>query len=109
MRALSTSMPTVIDGQRTELAALCSTHRVRRLELFGSAADGTFDPSRSDLDFLVEYQVLSPHEHYDAYFGLWEGLEALFDRKVDLIEPHTIKNPYVLKEVNDQRVIVYEA
>jgi len=98
-----------IDTQRDQLEKLCRKHRVRRLEVFGSAADGTFDPERSDLDFLVEYEKLSPSEHYEAYFGLWEDLEALFHRKVDLVEPHTMRNPYFLKEVNATRKPVYAA
>jgi predicted nucleotidyltransferase len=102
-------MVTIIDAQRTELESLCRKHRVRRLEVFGSGADGTFDPERSDLDFLVEYEKLSPSEHYEAYFGLWEDLEALFHRKVDLVEPHTMRNPYFIKEVNATRKPVYAA
>ena len=102
-------MVAIIDAQRSELESLCRKHRVRRLEVFGSAADGTFDPVRSDLDFLVEYEQLSPSEHYEAYFGLWEDLEALFRRKVDLVEPHTMRNPYFIREVNATRKTLYAA
>ncbi|MFH1109053.1 MAG: nucleotidyltransferase domain-containing protein [Planctomycetota bacterium] len=99
----------VIEQHRDEIEALCRRFSVARLEVFGSAADGTFDPKRSDLDFLVEYEQLSPSEHYEAYFGLWEDLQALFHRKVDLIEPHTMRNPYFIKEVNATRKPVYAA
>ena len=90
-----------------QLEGLCRKHSVRRLEVFGSAADGTFDPDRSDLDFLVEYESLSPAEHYEAYFGLWEDLEALFGRKVDLVEPSAMRNPYFIRRVNESRKLVY--
>ena len=40
----------VIEQHRTELDNLCRRYRIRTLELFGSAADGTFDAARSDLD-----------------------------------------------------------
>jgi hypothetical protein len=63
-------MVAIIDSNRGKLDSLCRKHRVRRLEVFGSAADGTFDPERSDIDFLVEYEELQPGEHYEAYFGL---------------------------------------
>jgi predicted nucleotidyltransferase len=102
-------MVAIIDAQRSELESLCRKHRVRRLEVFGSATDGTFDPSRSDIDFLVEYEQLSPGEHYEAYFGLWKDLETLFDRKVDLVEPETLRNPYLIDEVNATRKLVYAA
>ena len=44
-----------IQLRREELWALCRRFHVRRLDLFGSAARGDFDPERSDLDFLVEF------------------------------------------------------
>ncbi len=109
MRALSINMSTVIDAQRTELAVLCRTHRVRRLELFGSAADGTFDPARSDLDFLVEYLPPRPGEYFEMYFGLVEALEALFERKVDLVDVECLKNPYFIAGVNKSRTPIYDA
>ncbi len=102
-------MIAVIDEQKERLEVLCRQHHVRRLEVFGSAADGTFDPDKSDLDFLVEYEVLSPADHYEAYFGLWEDLQAIFQRKIDLVEPHTMRNPYFIREVNAAREIVYAA
>lgn len=98
-----------IGEQIDAVSELCRRYRVRRLEVFGSAADGTFDPARSDLDFLVEYLPLAPGEHYDAYFGLVEGLEALFGRKVDLVEAHMMSNPYFIRRVNESRRVVYDA
>ena len=45
-----------VGSRRMELADLCRRFGVRRLDLFGSAARGDFDPERSDLDFLVEFE-----------------------------------------------------
>lgn len=102
-------MIAAIDAQREALAALCRQHRVRWLEVFGSAADGTFDPARSDIDFLVEFFLLEPGEHYEGYSGMWEGLKALFGRKVDLVEPGAMRNPYFIRRVNESRRLVYAA
>ena len=38
----------LITDRAGELADLCRTHRVRTLEVFGSAANGKFDPATSD-------------------------------------------------------------
>ena len=38
-----------------ELVEICRRHHVRRLEVFGSAAVGDFDPENSDIDFLVNF------------------------------------------------------
>lgn len=102
-------MIAVIDEQKEQLEVLCRQHHVRRLEVFGSAADGTFDPARSDIDFLVEYLPLQAGEHYEAYFGLIEDLERLFGRRIDLVEPKCLKNPYFIEGVNESRTLDYEA
>lgn len=76
-----------------ELEALCRRHSVKRLDLFGSAATGSFDLARSDLDFLVEFEDLAPAAYARAYFGLREGLAALFGRSVDLVTEPALQNP----------------
>ena len=102
-------MIAAIREQGEALEALCRRFRVRRLEVFGSATSAEFDPETSDLDFLVEYYPLAPGEHYEAFFGLWEGLQALFGRKVDLVEPEAMRNPYFIRRVNESRKLVYAA
>jgi uncharacterized protein len=85
------------------LPALCRRFRVRHLDLFGSAADGHFDPARSDLDFLVAFEALPGSAYADAYFGLREGLAELFGREVDLITEPALENPYLRRRVEAQR------
>jgi hypothetical protein len=82
---------------------------VRRLELFGSAAREDFDPSSSDMDFLVEFQEVPPGKHADCYFGLLEALESLFGRPVDLAETKAIRNPYFLAAIEKTRTVLYAA
>jgi hypothetical protein len=59
-----------IASHREELRALCRRFHVRRLDLFGSAARGDFDPEHSDVDFIVEFERDAPLHPFDAYFGL---------------------------------------
>jgi hypothetical protein len=59
---------------------------VRSLGLFGSAARGQ-TTAASDLDFLVEME----NPTFDAYMGLLEFLENLFERPVDLVLANTLK------------------
>lgn len=69
---------------------------VHRLGLFGSAARGEATEG-SDLDFLVELE----NETFDAYMDLKFFLEKLFNCRVDLVLPDTIKprlRPYILSE-----------
>lgn len=99
----------LVKQHRGTLEALCRKYSVARLELFGSAAEGTFDPENSDLDFLVQFLPLEQGRYADAYFGLLFDLEDLLGRPVDLVMPEAIRNPYFLKAVNRHREVLYAA
>jgi predicted nucleotidyltransferase len=103
------AMIALIEKNRPKLEALCRKHHVKILEIFGSAADGTFDPNQSDLDFLVEYLPLEEDKHARSFFGLLHDLEDLFGRKIDLVMPSAIRNPYFLEGVNKSRLVIYAA
>ena len=70
---------------------------VKRIGLFGSYVKATQD-SKSDVDFLVEFQKPS----FDDFMELAFFLEARLGRKVDLITNGNLSpyiKPYVDKEV----------
>ena len=102
-------MIALIQEKRPEIETLCRRYGVSVLEVFGSAATGEFDPTRSDLDFLVEFAPLPPGTHADSYFGLWEDLEKLLGFSVDLVERQPIRNPYFLESVNATKEPIYAA
>ena len=99
----------LIEHHRADLDVLCRRHHVDRLELFGSAVTGEFDPAVSDLDFLVEFMPLTPEGRADAYFGLLHGLEDLFRRKIDLVTTQAIRNRWFAQAVDRQRTLLYAA
>src|SRR5260370_18819161 len=99
----------VIEQHRTELEQLCRKHRVKTLELFGSATQQDFDPTRSDLDFLVEYLPLPQGKHARAFFGLLHDLEDLFHRKIALLIMRPIRDACFLRGVNATKRVVYAA
>ncbi|MBP7746342.1 MAG: nucleotidyltransferase domain-containing protein [Phycisphaerae bacterium] len=99
----------LIDQHRAELTALCRRYHVARLDVFGSAATGEFDPARSDLDFLVEFRDLPAEQRFDTFFELQRALSELFGRPVDLVEADAPRNPYFLRRLNESRRPVYAA
>jgi uncharacterized protein len=95
---------------REELRALCRRFHVRRLDLFGSAARSDFDPERSDIDFLVEFDRERPEAlSLKTYFGFKGALETLLGRPVDLVEPGAVRNPYLKASIEGWREAVFEA
>ena len=52
------SMHPAIAQHRADISAICKRYRIRRLEVFGSAArTDDFDVEHSDADFLVQYET----------------------------------------------------
>ena len=99
----------LVRARMSELTALCQRFGVRRLELFGSALRDDFDSASSDLDFLVEIEPPTGLGYADAYFGLQEGLERLFDRSVDLLSFGAVKNPHLLEAIERSKRSLYAA
>jgi predicted nucleotidyltransferase len=99
----------IIEQHRSQIESLCREYQVVRLELFGSAARGDFDPSRSDLDFFVEFSNLGWKGSFKRFMGLKLDLETLFGRSIDLVEPAAISNPYFALVANRHRALIYAA
>jgi predicted nucleotidyltransferase len=98
-----------IATRRDRIADLCRRHHVRRLELFGSAARGDgFDPTRSDVDFLVAFDP-DRTPTLEDFFGLRQALSDLLGRPVDLVAPSALRNPYLRASVAENRELVYAA
>ncbi|MGB3305840.1 MAG: nucleotidyltransferase domain-containing protein [Thermomicrobiales bacterium] len=100
-------MISLIESKKDDLAILCRRFAIRRLDVFGSAVKGTFDPQSSDLDFIVD---LGAYERSvaDRFLDFADALETLFGRPVDLITEDSIVNPYFRKAVNAARETVFE-
>ena len=102
-------MPPLIAQNEAALQRLCVEFGVERLELFGSACTSAFDPSHSDLDFLVEFP-----DGYD--FGPWmsrfvelrQRLTELFARPVDLVMPSALENRFFREEADKTRTVIYD-
>lgn len=96
------TMIAVLADHSTELAALCRQNRVRKLDVFGSAARADDFGAASDIDLLVEYEP--GHRPTLAEFLTFkESLSALFGREVDLTMESAVRNPYVRADIERYR------
>jgi predicted nucleotidyltransferase len=91
-----------------EIAHLCRRYRVRRLDVFGSAATGAFDPGTSDVDFVVDLGEYDDDVHI-RYLDLISNLEALLGFPVSMITRPSIHNPYLRVSIEEEQELVYEA
>jgi hypothetical protein len=103
-------MISLLKSKSDELAKVCRAYGVARLEVFGSAADESFDPSHSDVDFIVEFQRgVDMGPWLGRYFDLRDELSQILGRNVDLVMGSALKNPYFIREINRTRQLLYAA
>ncbi len=97
----------IVTKHHAAIAALCRHYGVLRLDLFGSAATGDFDPASSDLDFIATFANTRVPGYADRYLDFADALETLFGRPVDLLTENMIRNPYFRQSVEATRQHVY--
>lgn len=95
--------------QREAITEACRRYGVARMYLFGSALREDFRPGDSDVDLLVEFRPMTPHELADAYFDLLDSLRSILPGPIDLVMADAVQNPYVAAEIQRTRQIVYAA
>lgn len=96
----------IVEQKKEEIAELCRKYSVRRLYVFGSAVTERFDPSESDLDFIVTFERPEDGVLY-RYVDLADELESLFGRDVDLLTERSIGDPEFRTAVEKQRTPIY--
>lgn len=96
-------LPIQIDRER--LALFCRGHGVRKLSLFGSVLHGDFDPTRSDVDLLMEF--LPDRSPGWEFFRWSEELGKILKQKVDLHTPNSLSK-YFRDEVLREAFTLYE-
>lgn len=101
-------MPPIITSHMDEIRAICQRYGVETLYVFGSAANGTFDPATSDLDFMVDLGAYG-NDVAARYFDLYEALQTLFEREIDLITVRSRGDSNFLAEVEATRSEIYAA
>lgn len=80
---------------------------IAELSLFGSALGDRFRAD-SDVDLLVVFEPGTTRTFSDWMEMIFE-LEALFGRKVDLIEERFLTNPFRRRSILSSRKIIYAA
>jgi predicted nucleotidyltransferase len=98
----------LVAQKRRELINLCRRFQVERLDLFGSAATGSFRSGSSDIDFIVSFGNTKPGTYLDLYLDFTEALEQLFQHPVDVLTEKSIRNPYFRRSVELTRQPLYE-
>lgn len=85
---------------------LCAKYKVNKLFVFGSVLTDTFTKD-SDVDLVVDFKKFELSEYADNYFDFKAELESVFNRPVDLLEEKGIRNPFLRKQINTEKRLIY--
>lgn len=100
----------LLNHHRNEIAHACRLYGVRRLDVFGSAAGGNYVRGKSDIDFLVDFEVDPGRGSLlSRYMDFAEQLEHLLGTRVDILTPQSIRNPYIRNSIEKNRECIYAA
>ena len=96
-------LPIPLDRER--IAAFCRARGIRKLSLFGSVLREDFDPARSDVDVLAEFEPGALTGVGFRYFGYGDELAAIVGRRVDFCSR---LNQHIAESVRRVAVPIYE-
>ena len=89
-----------------QINKLCDAHDVRSLFAFGSVVSGKLNMD-SDIDLIVDIDSKDPIDYSDNYFALKFQLEHILERQIDLLESKSVKNPFLKRQIDNTKVLVY--
>ena len=99
-------LPVFLEKHREELIDLCRKNHVERMFVFGSVLNESFS-SESDVDFLIKIKEMPVEVYTDSFFHIYNGLQEILNRKIDLLTERSISNPYFLDEINRTKTLIY--
>jgi predicted nucleotidyltransferase len=101
-------LPKLLLAKLQPLLELCERYGVEKLELFGSAARGEFDPAHSDLDFIVQMKGRREPGYAARFCDFADALEVPYGRPVDLLTELMIRYSYVKAAIAQERTVLLE-
>ena len=99
-------MDRIVSDRIEELKMLCNLYNVKSMYVFGSVCTDRFNDN-SDIDILISFDNISIDKYTDNYFDLHYKLEALFDRKIDLLTDKSLSNPYFIMGMEQTKQLIY--
>jgi uncharacterized protein len=96
-------LPIQID--REKVAQFCRERGIRKLSVFGSVLRDDFDPQRSDVDVLAEFEPGVLKTAGFRYFGYAEELSSILGYKVDFCSR---LHPLIRDRIKNELVTLYE-
>ena len=60
------------------------------------------------ISLFKEVEDMDPLEKGEKLLSLWDKLEDFFQRKVDLLTQKSLKNPFLLENIDKTKILLYD-
>ncbi|HET8827937.1 MAG TPA: nucleotidyltransferase domain-containing protein [Pelobium sp.] len=90
-----------------QIVMLLKAHKIANACVFGSVLTSNFH-KESDVDFIVNLEEgIEPAEAGTHLWNLYDNLKELLNREVDILTERSLKNPYLIEEINKSKLPIY--
>ena len=100
-------MKAKIDIPLSAVKAFCEKYGVEEFSLFGSVLRDDFGP-QSDVDVMLKFKAGHGFS-FENTPRIYEELEAIFGRPVDVIEKGRIRNPFRRQAIMSSYQVIHAA
>jgi|SRR5690606_19073445 len=101
-------MHPILNTYKKNIVAICKSLRIKQMYVFGSMAKNSYDNS-SDIDLLISFEDDITNEEYsENYFTLHHKLRELLKKEIDIVTERSLSNPYFIKKINNEKLLIYE-
>ena len=97
----------LINKDRQGFLDLWKRCKVSYIYAFGSSIRSDLRED-SDMDVLVDVKAMDDLEAGGALLDLWDGLELFYKRPVDLLTQRSLRNPYLILEIERTKKLIYD-
>jgi predicted nucleotidyltransferase len=99
----------ILQAQLPLVVNLFKDHKIKSAYAFGSVVSDKFN-EESDIDLLINFEdSVEALERGEIWWNLHDTLRDMFNREVDLLIESTLKNPYLIEDINEKKQLIYAA
>ncbi len=97
----------IVTQNLPDLIKIFEKYKIIKAYAFGSVCNNKFN-EQSDIDLLISFQEnLDPLEKGEYLWDMPEELKQIFNREIDLLVETSLKNPFLTKELNETKILIY--
>ena len=94
-----------IESNLSSIKKLCLKHHVEALFTFDIT--GLVEGSPCAMGFLVQFDPQAEPTYVDNYYAFRSALRSLLSCEIELLEEHSVTNPFVRKMIDASKTSVY--